>query len=210
MAFAAQVREATRSEHATAQSSVYFDALLAGRLDRAGYAALATQLYVVYETLEAAATAMRTDPVAGAFVLDELTRLPALADDLADLLGPDWAERIVPSQATIRYRDRLREVAFTWPAGFVAHHYTRYLGDLSGGQIMRRVLSQHYGLDGAGASFYDFPGVNPVRAKQHYRQLLDAAAWSAAERERFLGEVRLAYQLNTAMIDDLVSVVNVA
>ncbi|WBB67854.1 biliverdin-producing heme oxygenase [Micromonospora sp. WMMD812] len=203
MGFATRLREFTRADHATAQGTGYFDALLAGRLDRAGYAALAGQLYFVYETLEQAAEAMRDDPVAGRFVFDELHRLPALAADLRHLIGPDWQTRTGPGEATSEYRQRLREVAFTWPLGFVAHHYTRYLGDLSGGQIMRRALHRSYGLGEDGTSFYTFPGVDPRSFKQRYRKLLDEAPWDAVDQDRFLDEVSHAYRLNTAMVDEL-------
>lgn len=203
MGFAARVREATRSDHAAAQNMAYFDALLGGRLDRSGYAALTAQLFFVYETLEEAAETMRADPVAGPFVFDELTRLPALAADLEHLVGEGWSAQVRASAATSEYRARLRDVAFTWPAGFVAHHYTRYLGDLSGGQIMRRALDRAYGLGDVGTSFYDFPGLEPRTFKQRYRQLLDAAPWDAVEQDRFLDEVAVAYRLNTAMLDDL-------
>jgi heme oxygenase (biliverdin-producing, ferredoxin) len=201
--FASRVRAITRSDHAAAQGMAYFDALLSGRLDRAGYTALTAQLFFVYETLEEAAGEMRGDPVAGAFVAEELDRLPALVADLTYLVGPDWPAHVSASAATSEYRARLREVAFTWPAGFVAHHYTRYLGDLSGGQLMRRALQRDYGLDGPGARFYEFPGLEPHAFKQHYRHLLDTAPWDAVEQDRFLDEVSLAYRLNTAMLDDL-------
>ncbi|MEJ3748006.1 biliverdin-producing heme oxygenase [Actinomycetes bacterium KLBMP 9797] len=203
MGFAEKVREATRPDHAAAQSTAYFDALLAGRLDRAGYAALTAQLFFVYEMLEDAAAEMRSDPVAGPFVVDELTRLPALVADLEFLLGADWPAQVSASAATSEYRARLREVAFTWPAGFVAHHYTRYLGDLSGGQIMRRTLVREYGFVDAGTRFYQFADVQPVAVKRRYRQLLDAAPWDAVEQDRFLDEVSVAYRLNIAMLDDL-------
>jgi heme oxygenase len=207
MGLADKVRTATRSDHAAAQSVTYFDALFGGRLDRAGYAALTVQLFFVYETLEDAAAVMRADPVAGAFVRDDLARLPALTADLDYLLGTDWPARVTPSAATTEYRARLREVAFTWPAGFVAHHYTRYLGDLSGGQIVQRALAKEYGLADAGTRFYQFPAVQPVAVKRHYRQLLDAAPWDRVEQDRFLDEVRLAYRLNVAVLDDLGRVV---
>lgn len=39
----------------------------------------------------------------------------------------------------------------------LAHAYVRYLGDLSGGQFIRRKLSKAYGLeDGSGLTFYEF------------------------------------------------------
>ncbi|MDQ7905367.1 biliverdin-producing heme oxygenase [Phytohabitans sp. ZYX-F-186] len=207
MGFASRVREVTRSDHAAAQGMAYFDALLGGRLDRAGYTALAAQLFFVYETLEEASGQMRSDPVAGPFVADELARLPALVADLTHLIGPDWPAHVSASTPTSEYRARLREVAFTWPAGFVAHHYTRYMGDLSGGQVMRRALKREYGLDGPGTRFYEFPGVEPRVFKQHYRHLLDTAPWDAVEQDRFLDEVATAYRLNTAMLDDLGKVV---
>jgi heme oxygenase len=205
--FASRVRAVTRSDHAAAQGMAYFDALLNGRLDRAGYTALTAQLFFVYETLEEAATEMRDDPVAGPFVADELARLPALVADLTHLVGPDFPAHVSASKPTSEYRARLRDVAFTWPAGFVAHHYTRYLGDLSGGQLMRRALRREYGLDGPGTRFYEFPGVDPRTFKQHYRHLLDTAPWDAVEQDRFLYEVSLAYRLNTAILDDLGKVV---
>ncbi|WP_433533307.1 heme oxygenase (biliverdin-producing) [Micromonospora sp. CA-263727] len=203
MGFASQVRELTRADHRVAQNGTYFDDLLAGRLDRSGYAALFEQLYFVYQTLEEAAEAMRDDPVAGPFVVDELHRLPRITADLAFLHGPDWADRIAPSEATQQYQTRLREVAFTWPAGFVAHHYTRYLGDLSGGQVMVRALRQSFGFDEEGVRFFLFPGLEARTFKQHYRELLDAVPWDEVERQRFLDEVSWAYRLNTAMLDEV-------
>ncbi|RIV39123.1 biliverdin-producing heme oxygenase [Micromonospora radicis] len=203
MGFAAEVRELTRADHRAAQHVAYFDALLSGQLDRAGYAALLEQLQVVYQTLEEAAEAMREDPVAGPFVVDELRRLPRIAEDLSFLRGPDWAARITPGPATRQYQQRLREVAFTWPAGFVAHHYTRYLGDLSGGQVMARALRRTFGFDTDGVRFFLFPGLDPRTFKQYYRQLLDTVPWDAVERQRFLDEVSWAYRLNTAMLDEL-------
>jgi heme oxygenase len=203
MGLAVRVREATRTDHAAAQAVTYFDALMAGQLDRDGYAALTAQLFFVYETLEEAATEMRADPVAGRFVLDGLERLPALVADLEYLLGDDWPARVTASAATSEYRARLREVAFTWPAGFVAHHYTRYLGDLSGGQIVLKALAREYGLGDEGTRFYQFPGVHPVYVKRQYRELLDETGWDQVEQDRFLDEVSLAYRLNVAMLDDL-------
>src|SRR5919112_240180 len=106
----ARLRAATRADHDAAQGSGFLDALAAGRLPREAYADLAVQHWFIYETLEQAALTMLDDPVAGEFVLPELTRLPALDADLEFLAGPGWARRIVASPATIAYRNRLRSV----------------------------------------------------------------------------------------------------
>jgi len=198
-----RLRTATRSDHDAAQGSGFLDRLASGDLPRAAYADLATQHWFIYEALEQAAEAMAGDPVAGPFVFPELTRLPALADDLAVLTGrgPQHGEH-APLPATEEYRARLRAVAGQ-PWGFIAHHYTRYLGDLSGGQYLGPAIAKAYGLDGAGHRFFVFDGVSPPAFRTRYRELLDQLQFSPADEERFLAEVSEAYRLNIAVLTQL-------
>lgn len=203
--FSAALKAATWSDHQQAESSPFMDALMAGSLDKERYADLAAQQLFVYRLIEGAAESMRQDPVAGAFVFDELTRVPSLEADLQHLLGKDWVEQIEPTVATIAYCERLAEVCTSWPGGFVAHHYTRYLGDLSGGQFIGRVVRNTYGIDETcGAAFFTFAAIADTRAfKDHYRDRLDAAPWDATERARIIDEIRLAYRLNTDVLSTL-------
>jgi heme oxygenase len=200
--FSVRLRTATRADHDAAQGSGFLDALADGRLPRAAYADLAAQHWFIYQTLEEAALAMIDDPVAGDFVLPELTRLPALSDDLEFLLGPHWAERIVASPATVAYRNRLRSVAHR-PSAFVAHHYTRYLGDLSGGQFLGPAIARSYRLQGDGHRFFVFDGVRPPAFRTRYRRMLDAIGWPPAEEAAFVAEVSAAYRLNIAVLAEL-------
>src|SRR5688572_29291552 len=146
-----RLRSGTRADHDAAQGSGFLDALTAGTLPRQAYADLVAQHWFIYETLERAAEVMAGDPVAGAFVFPELTRLPALNADIAALFGPEPQLSELP--ATQEYCERLRAVAFDRPWGFIAHHYTRYLGDLSGGQYLGPAIARAYGLDGDGHRF---------------------------------------------------------
>jgi heme oxygenase len=196
-----RLRSGTRLDHDAAQGSGFLDALAAGTLPRQAYADLAAQHWFIYETLEQAASRMAADPVAGDFVFPELTRLPALSDDLAVLLGPAPALSALP--ATQEYRARLRAVAFDRPWGFIAHHYTRYLGDLSGGQYLGPAIAKAYGLDGAGHRFFVFDGVSPPAFRTRYRELLDGLAFSPADEQNFLAEVAEAYRLNIAVLHEL-------
>ncbi|RFS83933.1 biliverdin-producing heme oxygenase [Actinomadura spongiicola] len=202
--FSARLRAATWGDHGDTGGSAYMSALVEGRLARDEYALFVAQLHPVYELLEEAADRMASDPVAGPFDLPGLRRRDALEADLVYFYGPRWRARIEPGEATERYRDRLRDVCFDWPAGFVAHHYTRYLGDLSGGQYIglqvRKTLDLEPGADGV--RFYRFPG-KPKAYKDRYRALLDAAPWDDDERERVIDEVRAAYRLNAAVTADL-------
>ena len=203
--FSAALRTMTWDEHQKAEFAGYMQALMDGRLPLAAYADMVAQHYFAYRVLEEAAEAMRHDPVAGRFVFDELTRLPALERDLEHLVGADWRNRIRANAATERYCERLREVCFDWPGGFVAHSYTRYLGDLSGGQAIGVSVQRIYGLaDGRGVQFYHFPGIPKRREfKDGYRRQLDQADWSAEEQARVVDEVLLAYRLNTDVLVEL-------
>jgi heme oxygenase len=163
------------------------------------------QHYFVYQVLEEAADFMRSDLIAGPFVSDRLPRLPALESDLRHYLGENWAKTIRPSAATKRYQARLREVCFDWPGGFVAHHYTRYLADLSGGQAIRSITSRRLGSTGGeGFAFLTFDDIpNKQTFKNAYRTLLDTAGWDAGEQQRIIAEVRRAYRLNVSVLDEL-------
>jgi heme oxygenase len=199
----ARLRSGTRAEHDAAQGSGFLDRLAGGRLPREAYADLAAQHYFIYRELEAAAVAQLSDPVAGAFVRPELRREPALAADLAFLVGPGWADRIEPLPATRAYTARLREVAFDHAPAFIAHHYTRYLGDLSGGQYLGPAIARAYGLTGDGHRFFVFDGVRPAAFRARYREMLDALPWSPADEQEFLTEVPEAYRHNIAVLAEL-------
>ena len=63
---------------------------------------------------------------------------------------------------TQEYAQCIRDCAAKDPALLIAHHYTRYLGDLSGGQTLRRCAVRHFGLDKnstQGVAFYCFPDI---------------------------------------------------
>jgi heme oxygenase len=199
-----RLRAATRDEHERTESSPFVTALLDGRLDRAAYAALLGQSYLFYAALEEAGDRWRGDAVVGPFVSDALVRVPALEADLAWLSGQDWRAELAPLPATRRYVDRLRQVCFSSRAGFVAHHYTRYLGDLSGGQIIRAKLRSIYGLTVDGVRFYRFDDIRkPKVFKDDYRALIDAAPFDAGERTTLVTEANEAFRLNRGVFDDL-------
>ncbi len=203
--FSQALRERTWSGHGESEGAGFMSDLMAGKGTREDYIALVAQHYFVYEALESAAVAFADDPVAAPFLSDQLTRLPALEADLSFLTDGGWRDAIVPLPTTVRYVDRINEiVAQHWAGGFVAHHYTRYLGDLSGGQAIRRLMQRHFGFETNGVGFYLFEQIaDPKTFKDTYREQLDTAGWDESERERVIDEVLAAYRLNTELFDDL-------
>lgn len=206
-----RLRTATKIEHELTEQSAFVGALLDGRLNLESYARLLAQSWLFYRVLEEAGESWRTDPVAGSFVFDTLHRRAALEADLGWLDGAGWRDRVTPLPATGRYVDRLRAVCFTSTGAFVAHHYTRYLGDLSGGQIIRRKLASIYGLRVDGVRFYIFDGIpKPKPFKDFYRSLLDEAPWNEAEQDALVAEANEAFRLNRAVFSDLADSVGLA
>lgn len=202
----ARLAAATSDVHARAENSVFVTELLAGRLPAGAYAAMLAQHYYVYAALERTAERLRSDPVAGRFVFDDLARLPALDADLPWLLGPDWRAEHAPTAGTQAYVERIVEACTDWPTAFVAHHYTRYLGDLSGGRIIKAKVSRTYGFDEDGVRFYAFPGIaKPKVFKDAYRRQLDTIELTDAERDRLADEAITAFQHNITVFDELAS-----
>jgi heme oxygenase len=204
--FSAVIRDASRDQHQEAHDSPFMGDLLGGRLGVEAYARYTEQLWFVYRALEDGARLLADDPVAAPFTRRELLRVDALERDLGHLLGDGWRDRAVPLPATARYAARVAEVAAGWPAGFVAHHYTRYLGDLSGGQVVRGIAEKTWGFarKGDGVRFYVFDGIdNPAAFKREYRALLDGLALDAWERQRVVDECRAAFALNIGVFREL-------
>lgn len=202
--FSRLVRERSSGSHRESEGAGFMHGLLKGEATRDDYVALVSQHWAIYEALEGAEPAMREVPLVAPFLSPALTRLPALETDLAYLIGDDWRERLALMPATIEYAARIREVAATWPAGYIAHHYTRYLGDLSGGLHIGRVIGRQFGFETNGIGFYLFDQIaDPAAFKDAYRAQLDSAPWSADEQQRVVDEVLRAYDFNTRLFEQL-------
>ncbi|MEV8455834.1 biliverdin-producing heme oxygenase [Streptomyces sp. NPDC052095] len=204
--FSTLIRTASHQQHTEAESSAFMGDLLGGRLGVDAYTRYTEQLWFVYRALEEGARELADDPVAGPFIRPELMRTAELERDLAHLRGADWRAGLEPLPATAAYAARVAECARDWPAGYVAHHYTRYLGDLSGGQIIRDRAERAWGFarKGDGVRFYVFEGIaNPASFKRDYRELLDAVEVDDLEKQRIVDECRRAFALNTAVFREL-------
>ncbi|MEU3710198.1 heme oxygenase (biliverdin-producing) [Streptomyces catenulae] len=200
--FSTQLRTASRPQHDATSGDSFLADLIGARLGVTAFRGYTEQLWFVYDALEEEAGRLARDPVAGPFVRPELTRAPELARDLAHFHGPSWRSRVAPLPETVAYTDRIRHCARHWPGGYVAHHYTRYLGDLSGGQVLRATAEKEWGFapKGDGVRFYVFEGIaNPAAFKREYRALLDAVRADDLERQRIIDECRRAFALNDAV-----------
>ena len=192
------MKDGSAAEHQAAEQSQFVAELLDGRVTPSGYADYLLRLRVVYAALEEAVRARRHDPMVAAVYDPALERTTAIDADLEHWL-PD-ATREVDSPAAIASGERLS--ALDWGGSLVAHHYTRYLGDLSGGRIIRNALDRTFDLDGVGLAFYKFP-MRAKPFKDAYRDRLDALCPDADDIDRIVDEVKIAFGLNRALLDEL-------
>ncbi|OHT84965.1 biliverdin-producing heme oxygenase [Mycobacteroides saopaulense] len=194
------MRDGSRAEHDAAEQSPFVSELLAGRVNSRGYVDYLLRLRVVYIAVEEAVRAHRDDPLIAAVYDPALERRDALDADLEH-----WAPGAaldIDSPAAQSYRDRIS--CADWTGALLAHHYVRYLGDLSGGQAIGRIIDRAFGLDGAGLSFYDFP-MRPKPYKDAYRARLDKLGLDAQQTAQVVDEVKTAFGLNQALFDELAS-----
>jgi len=224
---ARQLREGTAAAHADAERVAFVRLLLQGKAPLEAYLSLLAALARIYGALEAAAarTAPETpavDAVCGGGILDALRRAVALRCDLAfySARDPDAAAIAeafaAASPATAAYVAKLESFPAAGAAAevLIAHLYTRYLGDLSGGQTLRRAIVRAYDLvpsggttlDAAqGVAFYDFPAIGAATCLRHfkddYRTALDAL--HVADTSAVVAEAIDAFCRNTAILKEL-------
>jgi len=135
----------------------------------------------------------------------ELRRMPALDLDMEFFYGPSWRETVRPTAATRLYVARIREIARSQPLLLVGHQYTRYLGDLFGGQMMGGMARRSLALpDGLGTSFYTFDQIPEAKVfiEGWYSKLNDLPL-SPSEKQMIVDEANRVFSLNIALFDEL-------
>ncbi|XP_061535921.1 heme oxygenase-like [Phycodurus eques] len=208
-----QMKKVTMESHMRAENTELMLSFQKGQVTTLQYKLLLSSLREIYQTLEEELDRNSAHPaVEPIYFPSELARLESIEKDLEYFYGPDWKEKIVVPAATRRYCDRLREIGKENPEFLVAHAYTRYLGDLSGGQVLGRVAQKSMGLkNGEGLSFFAFPGVSsPNLFKQLYRSRMNVLELSEEQRKGVLEEAVRAFELNIQVFDDMQKMLKVA
>lgn len=194
------MREGSMAQHKDAENSGFMSELLGGRVNEQGYLDYLFALRTVYEALEETGRSLSEDPAVAKVHDTALERLATIDADFAH-----WCAGRTPrvSAAATAYAERIRGTS-AWAPAYVAHHYTRYLGDLSGGQAIGRILDRTFGMEGQGLSFYSFETIEkPKVYKDGYRAALDAIELDDAGRARLIEEVQVAFRHNQALFEEL-------
>ncbi|MBP0001148.1 MAG: heme oxygenase (biliverdin-producing) [Cyanobacteria bacterium SID2] len=202
------LREGTKESHTAAENTAFMKCFLKGIVELEPFRKLTANLYFVYSVLEEEMQRHLDNPVVKGIYFPELNRTEKLEIDLAFYYGDNWRNEIAPIEEGKVYVDRIREISNTQPELLVAHAYTRYMGDLSGGQSLRNITRSALDLPedkGTGLHEFDaFPTPEARRAfKFRYRDTLNALPVSDDIAHRIVDEANLAFQLNRDVMHGL-------
>ncbi|KAI8065095.1 heme oxygenase-domain-containing protein [Gongronella butleri] len=218
---ASAMREGTKVIHRAAESSVFTRRFLKGDISREEYGRYILSLYFVYQKMEELLRKHKDHPVVKLIHFpEELDREDTLVSDLQYFYGKDLAAAVMTDPASKtpavqRYLDAMDKACDVNPALLIAHSYSRYLGDLSGGQILakrlKKCILQLQEGDASwdtkeGLAFYHFEALgNQAEFKDYYRHQLNGAKVDAETRDLIVQEAVVSFELNIGLFDEIQS-----
>jgi heme oxygenase (biliverdin-producing, ferredoxin) len=202
---ATKLREGTKKAHTMAENVGFVKCFLKGVVEKTSYRKLVSNLYFVYSAMEEEMEKHRQHPIVSKIYYPELNRKASLEKDLYYYYGSNWREQVAPSDAAQAYVQRIREVSASQPELLIAHSYTRYLGDLSGGQILKGIAQRGMNLvDGEGTAFYEFKDIaDEKQFKATYRQAMNDLPVDDEMGDRIVEEANAAFGMNMKMFNEL-------
>jgi heme oxygenase len=219
---AQKLRHGTQESHTLSENTAYMKCFLKGIVEREPFRQLLANLYYVYNTLETALRQHQDHQILGKVYFPELNRTEKLAQDLAFYYGDNWQQEIKPTPSGQIYVNRLNELSAIDPVLLIAHCYTRYLGDLSGGQSLKNIIRSALELpENQGTAMYEFdafptPGDanGTLRARQQfkatYRDALNDLPLDEVTMDRIVEEANNAFALNRDVMHDLEDLIKTA
>ncbi|MBW4642971.1 MAG: heme oxygenase (biliverdin-producing) [Goleter apudmare HA4340-LM2] len=202
---AVKLRSGTQKAHTAAENVGFMKCFLQGVVNKDCFAQFLSNLYFIYSELETALASYVNHPVLGAVYFPQLNRQAALEKDMVFYYGQEWRSQLTPSTATQTYIARIQELSTKEPILLLGHAYTRYMGDLSGGQMLQKIAQSALKLsEYEGTSFYNFEQIPDKREfKDQYRQALNALPIDDITTERIVAEANHAFGLNMHMLQEL-------
>jgi len=196
-----RLKEGTKDSHVQAERSPLIMKLFRGLITKQEYSKLLQCFYHIYRALEEA----KDSAIVDSMRFDALNRVSSISNDLEFFSGAMDGGEMPANVAVQEYVDRIRYTAEQAPYLYVAHAYTRYLGDLSGGQILRKKIKKRFELeDDVGVAFYVFKDIRDVaRFKDEYRQRMDALPLTLEQKIAVVEEANLSFSMNRRVFDSI-------
>jgi heme oxygenase len=194
------MRMRTRDLHTRAERSGIIAAIITGQISRLDYAIYLRNILPAYQAMEQALWRQRDQPGIGALAHPSLFRAERILADLDRIAGTGWADALPQVPAGQQYAARVAWAGDGDGGMLIAHAYTRYLGDLNGGKILRQHLVRRFGPDFQAVGFLEFPAIADTGAfAATFHAALDVAAGHLADTAGVIQEAAVAFELNIAL-----------
>jgi len=200
------LRSGTSAVHKEAEARPFMQAFFAGRLPRHAYIGWLARQWHLYRTLEAGLDSLPSAAPEHGLVPVELYRTERIEADLDHLTDGDWRHKDHLSAATRAYVERI-EAAGALPTLLIAHAWLRYMGNVGGREVLRRLVATSIGAaegDERGLAFTDYAAVGEIRPFfADFHAKLDALPLTDDHKLRVVQEADAGFQLNIALTDEL-------
>ncbi|GGI83273.1 biliverdin-producing heme oxygenase [Legionella impletisoli] len=191
------LKDQTAMLHLQVEQHPWVIQLLNGRLSISNYGLLLYLLLEVYETFESNLS------YGSKHVLyrEELLRTEKIKQDLkilSDLIDFNSLKNSILVNPYAIYLKNETQLE-TW----VGHFYTRYFGDIQGGQIIKRNLKINYNLPEEALTFYDFSAFKKRYPEGiHYlRAMINEIPFSTQQKTSVLSESKKSFLLSSQLMD---------
>jgi heme oxygenase len=198
------LRQRTSGLHVEAERAGIIRDVLRGTANRYGYALLLRSLLPAYQALETGLERHRGTTLLAKLVRPEVYRAASIETDLTVLAGPAWRDVLPLLESGQRYAHRVAAAAAGDGARLLAHAYTRFLGDLSGGRVVAARLATSFAPLSAALRFYEFPEIPDLVAfKSEYLAALDHAGSLVADKQAIIEEAADAFMCNIRVAEEV-------
>ena len=175
------LKEITKDLHHEAETTKFAKLLLSGKIEKADYRNYLYNLIPVYDAIEWYSRRQG--------VFDKMPNLPRTDAILADFVELDDGEYLYLTPATLEYINHLHFLGNNPELRYLvkAHLYCRHMGDLFGGQIIKKQVAHI-----SSGKFYEFENADAM--KMAIRELLT---------DDLGPEARVAFMYAIRMMKDL-------
>ena len=210
-----KIRAATQEDHRLVEKTEFIQQLLQGRVSKTLYLVYLFSLREIYACLENHLKTLSARHPFATFDLEKLYRFDALHQDI-DVLKSKLNVKEVASlqkhalELSQNYLKRLNRLEKQNPVHLLAHAYLRYMGDLSGGQILRKTLLKKYNGQ-LPVQFYCFDQIQKEDIhvyKSNFNNALSGIQLSNSQEQAFIGETQLGFRMTGELFDGLIQVLS--
>lgn len=170
--------------HIEAERTGIVSDILKSTVSRQAYLCFLHNLLPVYAALESDPTALSGFPALESVFGPPLFRAESIQADVFQISGgKDWQYPVVFDE-TRAYCAAIMAASKAKSTAFIGHIYVRYLGDLNGGVVLKKLVGTRLALSESALCFYEFPEIEDLVSFRHrFREAINTVSLSQQDIE---------------------------